>query len=110
MKATPTISNWIQPIAIGSRSNPPRDVDRTDRDPIAIELQLWTALWLDRDPVASVDRPVKYISLCVFPYFSFHIGNVENFDEHVKESFRKVLHRNRQNKSRSKTVTSSSCA
>ena len=57
VKVTPTISNWIQPIAIGSRSNPPRDVDRTDRDPIAIELQVWTALRLDRDPVASVDRP-----------------------------------------------------
>ena len=35
VKVTPTISNWIQPIAIGSRSNPPRDVDRTDRDRVA---------------------------------------------------------------------------
>ena len=34
VKVTPTISNWIQPIAIGSRSNPPRDVDR-DRDRVA---------------------------------------------------------------------------
>ncbi len=32
VKVTPTISNWIQPIAIGSR---PRDVDRTDRDGVA---------------------------------------------------------------------------
>ena len=55
VKVTPTISNWIQPITIGL---PPRDVDRTDRDPIAIELQVWTALRLDRDPVASVDRPL----------------------------------------------------
>ena len=49
VKVTPTISNWIQPIAIGSRSNPPRDVDRTDRDPIAIRSRS------DRDRVASVD-------------------------------------------------------
>ena len=68
VKVTPTISNWIQPIAIGSRSNPPRDVDRTDRDPIAIrsrsdrdpiaiELQVWTALRLDRDRIA-IQLPV----------------------------------------------------
>ena len=57
VKVTPIISNWIQPIAIGSRSKPPRDVNWTDGDPIAIELQLWTALRLDRDPVASVHRP-----------------------------------------------------
>ena len=63
VKVTPTISNWIQPIAIGSRSNPPRDVDRTDRDPIAIELQVWTALRSDRDPVASVDRPLDSVHL-----------------------------------------------
>ena len=56
VKVTPTISNWIQPIAIGSRSNPPRDVDRTDRDPIAIELQVWTALRLDRDRIAIGSR------------------------------------------------------
>ena len=68
VKVTPTISNWIQPIAIGSRSNPPRDVDRTDRDPIAIRSRSsckcgqrcgWIAIGSrsDRDPVASVDRP-----------------------------------------------------
>ena len=57
VKVTPTISNWIQPIAIRSRSNPPRDVDRTDRDPIAIELQVWTALRLDRDRIA-IQLPV----------------------------------------------------
>ena len=66
VKVTPTSSNWIQPIAIestsrcgsdGSRSNPPRDVDRTDRDPIAIELQVWTALRLDRDRIA-IQLPV----------------------------------------------------
>ena len=57
VKVTPTISNWIQPIAIGSQSNPPRDVDRTDRDPIAIELQVWTALRLDRDRIA-IQLPV----------------------------------------------------
>ena len=56
VKVTPTISNWIQPIAIGSRSNPPRDVDRTDRDPIAIELQVWAALRLDRDRIAIGSR------------------------------------------------------
>ncbi len=53
VKVTPTIS---QPIAIGSRSNPPRDVDRTDRDLIAIELQVWTALRLDRDRIAIGSR------------------------------------------------------
>ena len=35
VKVTPTISNWIQPTVIGSRSNPPRDVNQTDRDRVA---------------------------------------------------------------------------
>ena len=52
-----TISNWIQPIAMGSRSKPPRDVDWIYRDRIAIQLQVWSALRLNRDPVASVDKP-----------------------------------------------------
>ena len=47
VKVTPTISNWIQLIAIGS----------------AIELQVWTALRLDHDPDASVDRPKDNTSL-----------------------------------------------
>ena len=78
VKVTPTISNWIQPIAIGSRSNPPRDVDRTDRDPIAIRSRSsckcgqrcgWIAIGSrsDRDPVASVDRPLivsTFSSVC----------------------------------------------
>ena len=57
VKVTPTISNWIQPIVIGSRLKPSRDVDRTDQDPIAIELQVWTALRLDRDQI-SIQLPV----------------------------------------------------
>ena len=57
VKVTPTISNWIQPIAIGSRSNPPRDVDRTDRDRVASVDSVAVGSRSDRDPVASVDRP-----------------------------------------------------
>ena len=34
VKVTPAISNWIQPVAIGSRSKPFRDLDRTERDRI----------------------------------------------------------------------------
>ena len=64
VKVTPIIFNSIQPIAIESQSNPPRDVDRTDRDAIAIELQVWTALRLDLDPVTSVDRPL-HVYTCV---------------------------------------------
>ena len=51
------ISNWIQPIGIGSRSNPPRDVDRTDRDRVASVDSVAVGSRSDRDPVASVDRP-----------------------------------------------------
>ena len=37
-------------------------MDPTNRDTIGIQLQVWTALRLDRDPVASVDRPLDRIS------------------------------------------------
>ena len=56
-KVTPTISNWIQPIAIETTSR----CGSTNRDTIGIQLQVWTALRLDRDPVASVDRPLDRI-------------------------------------------------
>ena len=58
MKITPTISNWIQPIAIETTS-------RCGSERIAIELQVWTALRLDRDPVASVDRPIDCTHNCI---------------------------------------------
>ena len=53
VKVAPTISNWIQPM----RSNPPRDVDRTDCDRVASVDSVAVGLRSDRDPVASVDRP-----------------------------------------------------
>ena len=52
VKVTPTTSNWIQPIAIGSRSNPPRDVDRMDRDRVASVDSVAVGSRSDRDPVA----------------------------------------------------------
>ena len=64
VKVTPTTSNWIQPIAIGSRSNPPRDVDRTDRDRVASVDSVAVGSRSDRDRIAigsrsscHVDRP-----------------------------------------------------
>ena len=57
MKVTPTISNWIQPIAIKTISRCGLDLSRSDRDPVASVDSVAVGSRSDRDPVASVDRP-----------------------------------------------------
>ena len=52
---TPTISNWIQPIAIETSSRCGSD---GDRDRVAIVDNVAVGLRSDHDPVASVDSPL----------------------------------------------------
>ena len=57
VKVTPTISNWIQPIAIESTLPCGSDRSRSDRDRVASVDSVAVGSRSDRDPVASVNRP-----------------------------------------------------
>ena len=54
VRVTPTISNWIQPIAIETTSQCALDLSR----PFASVDSVAVGSRSDRDPVASVDRPI----------------------------------------------------
>ena len=60
VKVTPTICNWIQPIAIKTTSRCGLDLSQSDRNPVASVDSIAVGSRSDHNPVASVDRPKEH--------------------------------------------------
>ena len=60
VEVMPTISNWIQPIAIETTSQCGLDLSQSNRNPVASVDSVAVGSQSDRDPVASLDRPLVF--------------------------------------------------